>query len=322
MIITRTPLRISLIGGGTDVPEYYAKKAGAVVSLTINKYVYVTVNKRFEPMFRVSYSKTEHAARIENIEHDLVRESLLMSRVEHGLEITSVADIPGNGTGLGSSSAFTVGLLKALDPQVEPGTLAERAFMVESGKCRNPVGKQDQYAAAYGGLNFITFGKRLVRVTPIAASNQWTRDFEEHALLLWTGVSRDANDILKSQSKSFETGDAMGYGQKLAQLAHTLYAEICGYQMNQMDVLGELLNEAWELKKKLAGGISNDTIDRHYKTAISQGAYGGKLLGAGGGGFLLFLAQPERHEAIARATGLRRVDFRVEKEGSNVIYHG
>lgn len=321
MIITRTPLRLSLIGGGTDMPEYYTKRAGAVVSMAINKYVYVSVNKRFEPMFRVSYTKTEHASRIQDIEHELVRESLLLGKVEHGLEITSIADVPGNGTGLGSSSAFTVGLLKALYPDTAPGALAERAFMVEAEKCHHPVGKQDQYACAHGGVNFITFGKRMVRVTPVGVSRAWKQKFEEHALLLYTGSGRDANQILKEQAKSLEKGDSLNHGQQLADMAHALYGGICDQSLD-IQGIGELLGEAWELKKYLAGSITNDTIDKHYETAMGQGAYGGKLLGAGGGGFLFFLADPDRHEAIARATGLRRVAFKIEDEGSKVIYDG
>jgi D-glycero-alpha-D-manno-heptose-7-phosphate kinase len=160
-----------------------------------------------------------------------------------------------------------------------------------------------------------------VRVKPIEASNRWKKEFEEHALLLWTGVSRDANQILKTQSDGFQRGEAMDYGQQLADLAHALYGGICDQSLD-MPAIGELLGEAWELKKNLAGSITNDNVDRYYDIAMEQGAFGGKLLGAGGGGFLFFLADPDRHEAIGRATGLRRVDFKIEEEGSKVIYDG
>lgn len=318
MIFTRTPLRISLLGGGTDLPAFYRKYRGAVVSFAVNKYIYVAVNKKFDGKLRVSYSKTENVSTVGELQHDLVREALSLSNIKSGLEITSVSDIPGSGTGLGSSSAFTVGLLHALYPDVPAGTLAERAFTVEAEKCLHPVGKQDAYAAAFGGINRLIFHSNHVEVNPVNASPIWLELFERHALLLWTGLTRDANEILKHQRKSFEDGGNMEIGKQLAGLANEFYEEMA--QGATVQRVGEFLQEGWKIKKFMAHGISNSRIDALYDTAMRNGAYGGKLLGAGGGGFLLFMACPLQHAQIVRETGLRKVDFKIERKGSEVIY--
>lgn len=318
MLITRTPLRISLIGGGTDMPSYYTKRPGAVLSFTIDKYIYVSVNRHFGGGFRVAYSKTENVEHIDQIEHDLVRESLRLHNIKAGLEISSIADLPGSGTGMGSSSAFTVGLLKALGKDVPAGTLAERAYTVEAEKCFHAVGKQDQYAAAYGGMNFITFGKKNVSVKPLYVSKDWRDEFERNALLLWTGRTRDAREILKRQDKSFRDGGNIVLGEHLAHHAHVFYQELMdGASMRR---LGELINQSWLLKRVLVEGIATPDIDKWYEAARARGAFGGKLLGAGGGGFLFLLAAPEYHRRIIEATGLRKVDFKITMEGSQVIY--
>lgn len=319
MIITRTPLRISLVGGGTDMPAFYSKHPGAVFSFAIDKYVYVSVNKKFDGTFRVSYSKTEMADTIDAIQHALVRESMKLMNVKQGLEVTSVADIPGEGTGLGSSSAFTVGLLKALSPKSEPSILAERAYEVEANMCSHPVGKQDQYASAIGGMNFMTFGKNSVNVRPIFPSSEWMHDFCSSSLLLWTGMTRDANDILKSQRKGFQDGGNIEVGKMLAHQAHDFMQEVAdGAKIKR---LGEIMDKTWKLKKKLSTQISNPKLDQMYEKAKEAGAYGGKLLGAGGGGFFFLFAPNYLHKQIVEATGLRRVDFALEQNGSEVIYH-
>lgn len=320
VIITRTPLRISLVGGGTDMPAFTQKHPGAVVSFAIDKYVYVSVNPKFDRKFRVSYSKTENADRVDQIKHDLVRESLKISGVTEGVEITSISDIPGTGTGLGSSSAFTVGLLKALEKYPDPSILAERAFEVESGKCYHPVGRQDQYASAHGGFNFMIFGKNNVQVTPLRLPFHWRKEFSNYALLLWTGITRDANDILQRQDKTFRDGGNIEIGKHLSRYAHDFYQELIDGA--NMERLGALMNIAWTEKKMLAPGISTMKIDDLYGSAIKCGAYGGKLLGAGGGGFLFFLAPPEKHDDIVEKTGLKKIDFKIEMEGSKVIYNG
>lgn len=318
MRITRTPFRISLAGGGSDMPSYTSKHPGAVFSLTIDKYVYISVNPKFDGKFRVAYSKTEIAETADNIEHSLVRETLRLANIKAGAEIVSVADIPGYGSGLGSSSAFTVGLLKIYYPQADPGILAERAFAIESGKCGYPVGRQDQYAASYGGMNFITFGRRSVNVKPIHPSIEWMEDFHNYSLLLWTGVTRSANDILKLQKKGFENGGNMEIGKFLADQAHVFMQEVCDSAKPRR--LGEILNETWKWKKKLAPNISSQKIDDLYEKALQAGAYGGKLLGAGGGGFFFFFAPAYLHKDIAEATGLKKIHFKFEPKGSEVIY--
>lgn len=318
MIITRTPLRISLCGGGTDMPSFYKKHGGAVVSLAIDKYVYVSVNRKFDGRLRVSYSKVEDVEAVQQVKHDLVRNALFMHKIEKGIEITSVSDIPGEGTGLGSSSAFTVGLLRALGTDIEPAALAERAYMVEAEMCSHPVGKQDQYASAFGGVNYILFGKNNVSVSQMQLSSHWRKEFEKYALLLWTGQTRSANDILREQSTKFDNGYNVENGKHLANLARALFDDIAGAA--GMNRIGELVSISWETKKSMVSGISDPLIDMWYNDAMKCGAYGGKLLGAGGGGFLFFLAPPDTHGKIEEATGLRKIPFHIEPEGSTVIY--
>jgi len=319
MIITRTPLRISLLGGGTDLPSFYNFHTGAVVSFAINKFVYVSVNRKFDNSYRVSYSRTENVKTVDEIQHSLVRESIKMFNIKHGLEITSVADIPGNGTGLGSSSSFTVGLIKALSTPILPSQLAERAFRVESEKCGHPVGKQDQYAASYGGMNYFTFNKSGVEVYPLKMSELFKTIFKMHCLLLWTGMNRNANEILDVQNRNFKTRGNIEIGKQLARLTMDFHSEFRGGMY--MERLGEYLQESWKLKKFLAKGITNLTIDKIYENGMRAGAFGGKLLGAGGGGFFLFIAPPDRHKAIIESVGgLRQLDFEFEEMGSQVIY--
>ena len=324
MLITRTPLRISFVGGGTDMPAFYNHQKGAVVSFAINKYIYVLVNKKFDGKFRVSYSQTENVDTIEEIKHDLIRESLLTHNIKKGLEIVTVSDIPGNGTGLGSSSATTVGLVNALESNTPPSTLAERAWMIEAEKCFHPVGKQDHYAAAHGGLNYFEFSKRCVTVSPIPFSDHWINELENHSLLLWTGISRNANDILKHQCKNLERDEvAIECGQRLSSLATDLYNKMLDAEFIRgipMETLAEFLDYGWGLKQGLEKGIGTDEITTLYDTAIDNGAWGGKMLGAGGGGFLYFIAPPFAHEGIAAATGLCRVSFKFEPKGSEVVY--
>lgn len=324
MIITRTPLRISLVGGGTDMPSFYERHPGAVVSFTINKYVYVSVNPKFDGTFRVSYSKTENVDLAKDIEHRLVRDTLEIMNVRTGLEITSIADIPGEGTGLGSSSAFTVGLVNALEnmrndnfqDNIDRSILAERAYLIE--RMSNIVGKQDQYAAAWGGLNYFGFKKNSTVVSPIKFYDYGL--FENHMLLLWTGKTRSSNQILKEQSRGFSDGRTFESGKYLANLAEHLRVDLAGGCTMQR--LGEYLHESWNVKKRLAEGITDPQIDQWYNQAMRAGAYGGKLLGAGGGGFMLFVARPDTHKAICFATGLREIEFEITIEGSEVMAHG
>lgn len=323
MIQTRTPLRISLCGGGTDLPEHFVWNPGAVISFAIDKYVYVSVNKKFDGKIRMSYSKTENVNTVNDLQHDLARETLKMFGIKNGIEVTSVSDIPGEGSGLGSSSAFTVGLIKALGRDITPYALAERAYTIEREKCRHPVGKQDQYASALGGLNYIHFSKSKVRHVNFIGSkwdaeeNQWNlNDLNSWILLLWTGQTRSANTILKSQASKLRNDSYNG--KVMYDLTNELYVKMQnGITPKQ---LGSILHSAWHLKRKMADGVSDAYLDFLYQAAMTQGAYGGKICGAGGGGFMLFVADPENHDRIAKATKLPKVDFKIVHQGSEVIY--
>lgn len=325
MIITRTPLRISFAGGGSDLPSYYEQYGGAVVSTTINKYIYVTINKKFDNAIRLSYSKTEHVQSVREIEHELVRAALMLTGISGGIEITTIADIPASGTGLGSSSSFTVGLLHALYAYRGTYVGAERLGMeschIEIDVCGSPIGKQDQYAAAYGGLNYIEFepsGK--VNVKPIICKAETVATLNRNLLLLYTGRTRNANTILAQQStRSDSSADAQSALRKMTSLAvdfaQAMHAGDC-------DVLGQILHEGWEAKKTLATGISDPTIDAWYNKGIKAGALGGKILGAGAGGFLMFYAPPECHPAIIHALPeLRPFPIALDSGGSKVIFY-
>ena len=324
MIISQTPLRVSFLGGGSDLPSYYRRHGGAVLSTTIDKSVYVTVSRKFDDAVRVSYSRTEEVPHASQVEHPLVRESLALLGIEGGIEITSVADIPAKGTGLGSSSSFTVGLLNSLHTYCNrPATgagLAQESCVVEIDRCGEPIGKQDQYAAAFGGFNFIRFHPDdTVEVTKVACAPSVLADLEARLLFFYTGLTRSASALLERQSADVaapgEKSDATG---EMVQLAEAAYAELSAGHIGS---LGPLLDTAWRIKKRIASGASNDFIDQAYRAAIGAGAEGGKILGAGGGGFLMFLAPPHRHESIRRAlTPLRETPFRFTTQGSRIIF--
>ena len=314
---------MSFVGGGSDLPAFYRQHGGAVVSTAIDKYVYVTVNKKFDDWIRLSYSKTEEVKTVDGIEHKIVRATLRRLEIAGGIEITSVADIPSRGTGLGSSSSFTVGLLHALSAYqghyMAAGDLANQSCLIEIEDCGARIGKQDQYAAAYGGFNFIQFHQNdSITVDPIICRRELIEELEASIVSFYTGVTRNASDILAEESQQMEENDAsrrvMG---RMVQLAYDLRCEL---QSNNLTAFGEILHENWMLKRSLMDGISSSVIDEYYDRGRAAGATGGKLLGAGGGGFLIFIAPPDRHEAIARALpDLRRVDFRFEPRGSRII---
>ena len=324
MIISRTPLRMSFVGGGSDLPVFYRKFGGAVVSTAINQFVYITVNRKFDEKIRVSYSKTEEAKTVERIKHPLVREGMKMLGIDGGVEITSIADIPARGSGLGSSSSFTVGMLQALHAfsgrHAGAEQLAREACEIEIGRCGEPIGKQDQYAAAYGGLNFIQFNPdESVFVEPIICKRETIEQLQAHTLVFYTGITRSASAILKHQQAALATEKKkQNVTRKMVALAHELRREL---QHNRAASFGEIIHEGWRLKKSLTAGITSDAIDDWYDQARKAGAIGGKLLGAGTGGFLMFYAPPERHEAIAIALGkLRRMKFAFEPSGSRIIF--
>lgn len=325
MVISKSPLRISFVGGGSDLRSFYESSddGGAVVTTAINKHIYVTVNKKFDNHIRVSYSKTEEAADVLKIGHPIVREVLKKLKID-GVEITSIADIPSKGTGLGSSSAFTVGLLHALHAyQKKPisvDDLAKMACEVEIDILREPIGKQDQFGTAFGGLKFLRFhpdGK--VSVDQIACLPKTREVMQKNMLLLYTGITRSASKILAKQKTNMETDKRKHKTmKKMVQLAYDLCNDL---KKNKTDTLGDILHAGWMYKREMAEGISNLQIDDYYQIARKKGAIGGKILGAGGGGFLLFYAPSEKHEAIKEALpSLRSVDFQFEDKGSQIIF--
>ena len=323
MIITRTPFRVSFAGGGTDLVAFYRHETGAVVSTAIKKYMYITVNRRFDNTIRVSYARTEIVGSVDEIQHPIVREALRLTGIKGGIEIVSIADIPA-GTGLGSSSSFSVGLLNALyayrGALKSAEELASQACQIEIDVMGEPIGKQDQYIAAYGGLCHIQFNRdNSVFVKPIICDNAGKARLERSLLLLYTGESRQASTILAEQSANTRRADKFGNLQKLRDLAQETLR--CFTQGSEPKELGRLLHEGWLLKKGLAGGISNSAIDAYYEKALAAGAYGGKVSGAGGGGFLLLVAPPEKRQAVRQAlSGLQAMDFAFEAEGSKIIY--
>jgi D-glycero-alpha-D-manno-heptose-7-phosphate kinase len=315
---------MSFVGGGSDLPVFYRRFGGAVVSTAINQFVYVTVNKKFDQRIRVSYSRTEDAASVARIRHPLVREAMKMLGINGGIEITSIADVPSKGTGLGSSSSFTVGLLHVLHAYSQryagAEQLASEACQIEIERCAEPIGKQDQYAAAYGGLNFIRFNPDdSVVVEPIICRRETIEQLQAQILTFYTGITRSASGILEQQQRAVASEKKkQKLMRRMVELAGELRREL---QANRADALGEIIHEGWVLKRSLTPGISTGVIDEWYARARKAGAIGGKLLGAGAGGFLMFQAPRERHEAISRAlNGLRQVDFRFEPQGSGIIF--
>lgn len=324
MIISRTPLRISFAGGGSDLAAFYRQEPGAVLSTAINKYIYINVNKKFDEQIRASYSITEIVDSVDQLKHELIREALNMVKPQCGIEITSISDIPSQGTGLGSSSTYTVGLLNSLyahiGQHVGAKRLAQGACEIEIERCKKPIGKQDQYIAAFGGLQYIRFNSdESVFVDPVICSPETKNKLQQSLLMLYTGITRSADTILQEQSQNtVHQDDKRASLRKMTHLAGELRDALVD---NDLDGFGEILHEGWMEKKKLAGGISNPKIDAWYETARKQGAIGGKILGAGGGGFLLLYAHPENFPDIMRALPeLKPVQIRFEPQGSKIIY--
>ena len=324
MIVTKTPLRASFVGGGSDLPVFYRKYGGAVISTAINKFVYLTVNPKFDRRFRISYSRTEEPASVDKIRHPLVREALKMLEITGGLEIASIADIPARGSGLGSSSSYTVGLLLALHAYrgefASAERLAREACEIEIERCGEPIGRQDQYAAAFGGFNFIEFyPDDSVSVEPVVCKQETRKRLESNLLMFYTGQTRSTGSVLVHQRQAIIREKSKQRAlQRMVGLARQLRAEL---QKNNVDAFGEILHENWELKRGLAAAISNSQIDDWYQRARRAGASGGKVLGAGSGGFMMFYAPPDRHDEIAAALPkLRRIPFAFEPQGSKIIF--
>jgi D-glycero-alpha-D-manno-heptose-7-phosphate kinase len=322
MIISQTPYRVSFAGGGTDLPAFYRRECGAVLSTAIDQHVYVNVHRRFEPTIRVAYSRIEVAPDVASIEHDLVREALRVVGIEEPLEITTIGDVPA-GTGMGSSSTLTAGLLTALYAYrgriIDRDRLAEEACRIEIDVLKKPIGRQDQYAAAFGGLNYIRFHPDdTVDVEPVPCSAETLAEFERHVLLVYTNQTRSADEILQRQSDG--TADRMDVLRAMRDLADRMREALAG--LGNLSQFARLLHEGWELKRSLGCGISSSQVDRLYEKARKAGAEGGKLLGAGGGGFLLLMAPPDRHRAIREALGRpQELPFRFARHGSRVIFY-
>lgn len=324
MIISKTPLRMSFVGGGSDLPAFYREHGGAVLSTAIDKHIYITVNKRFDDSYRVSYSRTEEVPSIDDVQHPLARECLRLTGCADGIEITSIADIPARGTGLGSSSSFVVGLLHALHAYggryVSAGQLAEEACRIEIEKCGEPIGKQDQYAAAFGGLNVIRFHPDdRVDVEPVICRTDVLADLQSQFLTFYTGATRSASALLAKQSQDVAADRAKQ--QCLRRMVELVDETRRVLQAGDLRAFGDLLDENWRLKASLTAGITNEQVDHWYRVAREAGAWGGKLLGAGEGGFLLVQAPVERHEAVHRALAdIRHVPLRFERNGSQIIF--
>jgi len=324
MFMSKTPLRITFVGGGTDIKDYYSKYGkGAVLSASINKFIYIIVNRKFDSKIRISYSKTEIVDSVDMIEHPSVREALKLLNIDGGIEIVSISDIPSGGTGLGSSSTFLVGLLNALHAWkgefASPEQLAQEAVKIEREILREPGGKQDQYMAAYGGINYLEFYQdESVIVKPVISSEETREKLQENLLLLYTGVQRASVDIHTTQSKNVES-KSRNY-EKMVRIAEEAYSSLSNGDYESM---GSYLHSNWLLKKELSNGISNSFIDDAYDKAMKCGAAGGKLIGAGGGGFLLFYANHDTQEKIvSELNQMKQEPFRFEFQGSRIVHVG
>lgn len=323
MIISRTPFRISFFGGGTDYPGFYNEHGGCTLSTSINQYCYVLIHPIshcFKYNFKASYAKTETTDKVSEFRHPLIRETLLYMEITDGLEVDHVSDLPGR-TGLGSSSSFTVALLNALycikGEKASALKLADTAIHIERDLVGDPGGHQDQFAAAFGGLNRIDYTRNNIQVAKLNLSNGRLEDLQNHLMLFYLGLARSSNPILKDQEQRTDKNlQALLAMKEIADQA-------CNILTSDQDLkaFGKLLNETWKLKKSLSARISNPTVDQAYSAALKAGAWGGKLLGAGGGGFLMFLAEPGNHPKIVKALSeLHQVPVAFESVGATILY--
>ncbi len=321
MIITRTPFRISFAGGGTDLPSFYREYGGgAVTSAAIDRFIHVLVNEKFDPSIRVAYSKTENVGSIDELQHGLVREALRMTQVHRAVEVHTIADIPGEGTGVGSSSSLTVGLLNALytykGTVVDAARLAEEACRIEINILHGTLGKQDQYIAAYGGLHYLEFRPDdSVRVHPVPLSRDDLDTLSSHISLFYTGTTRSSGPILQDQEARTDANR-----DTLVQMREQAARMRDAFVARDWPRAGELLDDGWTLKRTLTAGISNAQIDEWYSRGKAAGAWGGKITGAGGGGFLMLFHPPEKSHQVAQALSpLERISVRIAPEGSRIL---
>jgi D-glycero-alpha-D-manno-heptose-7-phosphate kinase len=320
MIIVQTPLRVSFVGGGTDFKEYYMHHDGAVLSTAINKYVFVIVQRRFDDTICVNYSKRESVNEVNDIEHDLVRETMKLTGVHSGVEITTLADVPSNGTGLGSSSSITVALLQALYAYQgitkNADTIAQEACKIEIETLGRPIGKQDQYIACYGNLRFIEFRSRnTVKIDKLELSTRDINRLFSNLQLFYTGMARDSNSILRHQK------DNIGINiELLDELKELAFEAKDALSQREFDEFGKILHKNWEIKKNLANSITNANIDDMYSVALKAGAIGGKICGSGGGGFLLLYSKNGQQDDIRNSLRLKELTFQFEPYGSKIIF--
>jgi len=324
MIITRSPLRISIGGGGTDLPSYYEEHGGFLIAMAIAKHVYISLHNRFDPGTMLRYSAIENVDSVNDIRHPIIRESLLVTGTKsNNLEITSMADVPA-GTGLGSSGSFTTALLKALHiyhkRHIDTATLAELACHVELDRLQEPIGKQDQYIAAFGGLTAFTFEQDgSVNAEALEISDATHEDLEDNLLMFFTGKLRSASAILKEQDDKSKAADTT-MTDNLHRVKELGYRTREAFLRGDLRQWGEIMLEHWEAKKKRSSSMSNPQIDEYYELAMKNGAIGGKLVGAGGGGFLLFYAEnPRKLREVMRKAGLRELYAHLDVEGTKVV---
>jgi D-glycero-alpha-D-manno-heptose-7-phosphate kinase len=324
LVISRTPLRISFTGGGTDLAAFYERDHGAVLSTAINKYIWVTVKRHseiFDEPIRINYSQTEQVQTLDELRNEIARESLRFMEIEPPIYISTVGDLPAS-TGLGGSSSFAVGLLNALHAfrgeRVSASQLAEEACYIEIDVLGQPIGKQDQYAAAFGGLNLVSFRPGgAVTVEPQRVPDHVLSTLFDDVMLFWTGHQRDSESVLTEQRANTER--RLPDLEAMREQSYELQALLRRSEMSPADV-GRLLDRAWQLKRGLASGVSSSQIDEWYRRAQESGAYGGKLCGAGGGGFLMFLVEPRCRDSVRAALGdLKEVSVRHEVHGSQIL---
>ena len=323
MIITRTPFRISFVGGGSDIPEFYQKMPGAVISTSINKYMYISTHDFFDyDMIRIKYSHTETVKSVQDLKHPIVREVLKEFDISGAIEISSNADIPA-GCGLGSSSSFTVGLIHNLVTKngkfFRKDYLAQKACEIEIERLQEPIGKQDQYAASFGGLNVIRFHENgSVKVEPVHLSRKIQQEFESNLFMFYTGMQRSASEILADQQKALPEKERHSVLNNMVGCVDA-FADALRY--GELDAIGPILRKNWDLKIQLSPKISNSFIQEYYEKGIRSGASGGKLLGAGGGGFLLFYCEKKYQERLKAAMSpLRSLNFKFDSDGSKVLF--
>lgn len=322
MVIVQTPLRISFFGGGTDFPGYFRSEGGCVLSTTIDKYIFIVIKNRFDEKLRLGYTKTEMVDHLDELEHELIREAMRKTNITRGVEVTTLGDIPSAGSGLGSSSTVTVGALHAMysyrGDLVTAERLASEACDIEINQLGAPIGIQDQYIAAYGGLRFMKFCRSgQVIVNKVDIDKTTRRRLNENTMLFFTGVTRKANGILREQKGNIS--QRLGVLNELKQIAYKAYDELVS---GNLDAIGSLMHESWLLKKSLAKGVSNGEINEMYRVARNAGALGGKVAGAGGGGFLILYCAHDRQEHVRKAlAGLQELPFLLENDGSKVIFN-